>query len=118
MPFLSRLLTICALQVTQEAGEADAQEERLNKRRRISDRGEAAARTKQDESPSLMPTQPMSSWEAGAVPGTLVAPGPPRDAVKALVAKAASLAAAISPSSEFLTPALHTASLSVRTQGM
>ena len=82
--------------------EAEAEDKRLAKRRRISERGESAARAAQEEPPLLMPTQPISSWDSGVVPGSFEASGPPKDAVRALVAQAAALATAVSPSSNLL----------------
>ena len=87
------------MQANEGAAEGDVPEERVAKRRRTSDRGEAAARAAQELPSSQIPKQPMSSWEPGMGLGSLAASGPQKDAITAVVAKAAVLAAAVSPSS-------------------
>ncbi|BDA43155.1 Serine/threonine-protein kinase ATR at C-terminar half [Coccomyxa sp. Obi] len=85
--------------VDQEPGVAVAPEGRLTKRRRVSDRGHAAAGVAQGATPSQQPTQPVTSWEAEQAHGKLAASGPQKDSVTNLVAELAALAATVSPSS-------------------
>ena len=86
-------------QVDQGPGVADAPAGRLAKRRRLSDKGSAAAGVAQDASLSQQPTQPVTSWEAEQALRVLAASGPQKDSVTTLVAELAALAASVSPSS-------------------
>lgn len=85
-----------------EPGVTGAPEGRLTKRRRVSDRGGAAAGIAQDVNPSQQPTQPVTSWEAEQAHGEVAASGPQNDSMTALVAELASLAALVGPSSTSL----------------